>query len=51
MYTLTPEEFANQMVPYLEMGGPLVGGCCGTDPAYIRAIAAGWGSIPRWTGR
>ena len=46
MYTLTPEEFANQMVPYLEMGARLVGGCCGTDPAYIRAIAARMGEHP-----
>ena len=38
MYTLTPGEYADQMVPYLEMGVSLLGGCCGTDPAYIREI-------------
>ena len=37
-YDLTPEAFAEAMVEAVQAGVSIVGGCCGTDPAYIRAL-------------
>lgn len=39
LYTITPEEFAEEMVPYAELGVRIMGGCCGTTPDFIRATA------------
>lgn len=39
-YPLTPEELAQAQVQFVaEYGAGLVGGCCGTTPAHIRAVA------------
>lgn len=38
-YNLTPDEFANEMKPFLEMGVSCVGGCCGTTPEFIKALS------------
>ncbi|MCD8190323.1 MAG: homocysteine S-methyltransferase family protein [Clostridiales bacterium] len=38
LYTITPEEFAAQMLPYLELGVQLLGGCCGTTPDFIASL-------------
>ena len=38
-YKITPEEFADAMEKYLEIGVDSIGGCCGTDPEYIRCLA------------
>ena len=39
-YRLTPEEFARQMRVFVaECGVSIVGGCCGTTPEHIRALA------------
>lgn len=38
VYELTPEAFARQMTAFAPLGVRLAGGCCGTDPAYIRAL-------------
>lgn len=38
-YFITPQEFAEQMKPFLSMGVRAVGGCCGTSPAFIKALA------------
>ncbi len=35
----TPEEFAEHAAAWLDDGARIVGGCCGTDPAHIRAVA------------
>jgi S-methylmethionine-dependent homocysteine/selenocysteine methylase len=35
----TPERFAEHAAGWLDAGAHLVGGCCGTAPAHIRAIA------------
>lgn len=40
VFTLGPDEFAEQMRPYLEMGVRMVGGCCGTTPRHIAALKA-----------
>ena len=39
-YDLTPEEYAAQVLPMIEAGARIVGGCCGTDPDYIRELAS-----------
>jgi len=39
-YTTTPEDFAEQAMAIVAEGADFIGGCCGTSPAYIRALAA-----------
>lgn len=39
VYDQGPEEFARDAVALREAGADLVGGCCGTDPTFIRAVA------------
>ncbi len=39
-YDMGPEEFAAAMLPCLEAGVTVFGGCCGTSPAYIRELKA-----------
>ena len=38
IYPLSPEAFAQHMLPLIEAGANLIGGCCGTSPAYISAL-------------
>ena len=38
IYSMGPEEFAVHMKALHEAGARILGGCCGTDPAYIRAV-------------
>ena len=38
-YDMTPEQFAAAMKKLIEAGAGVVGGCCGTTPEYIRALA------------
>ena len=38
VYSLTPEAFAEQMEKLLDCGARVLGGCCGTTPAHIRAL-------------
>ncbi len=37
-YDIAPEEFARQMLPFADLGVQMLGGCCGTSPAYIAAL-------------
>ncbi len=39
-YDLPKEEFAREVAAFAKGGARLVGGCCGTTPAYIKALAA-----------
>ncbi len=39
VYLMTPEEFAADMKPVIEAGANMVGGCCGTEPRHIKALA------------
>ncbi len=39
-YDLSKEEFAKEVAAFAKGGARLVGGCCGTTPAYIKALAA-----------
>ena len=39
-YDVTEEEFALETAEFVKMGARLVGGCCGTTPAYIEKLTA-----------
>jgi methionine synthase I (cobalamin-dependent) len=38
-YLQTPDEFASYVPKLVEAGASLIGGCCGTTPEFIRAVA------------
>ena len=38
VYDISEEEFTQYMVEIAEMGGMILGGCCGTTPSYIRSL-------------
>jgi 5-methyltetrahydrofolate--homocysteine methyltransferase len=38
-FDLTPEEFRRFMRPLHDAGASMIGGCCGTDPEFIKAAA------------
>ena len=38
VYDVTPEQFAETMREMAEMGASVLGGCCGTDPEFIRQL-------------
>lgn len=40
VYRTTPGEFAVQMPSLIEAGASFVGGCCGSTPDFIRAVAS-----------
>ncbi len=40
VYVLTPEKMAEQMKPLLDLDVRIIGGCCGTNPEFLTAIAA-----------
>lgn len=37
-YNISPQQFADSMKEYLDLGICLAGGCCGTTPEYIREM-------------
>ena len=37
-YSMEPGDFAAAMVRLVDAGASIVGGCCGTNPEYIRAL-------------
>jgi 5-methyltetrahydrofolate--homocysteine methyltransferase len=39
-YDLTPEAMAAQVPAWIEAGARIIGGCCGTSPQHLAAIAA-----------
>ena len=38
VYTITPEEYVESVTAMLDLGVGIIGGCCGTDPEFIRQI-------------
>ena len=38
-YPMSPEEFRNILIDCHQMGAALLGGCCGTDPSFIKQLA------------
>ncbi len=45
VYEMEKEEFAEAVKTYIDMGVSIVGGCCGTTPDFIRALAV-WRNTP-----
>ena len=39
-YEMTAEEFGREMAEFARRGAVIMGGCCGTNPEFIRALAA-----------
>ena len=39
VYQTTPETFCESIQPLLDAGADFIGGCCGTSPEFIRALA------------
>ena len=39
VYKMTPKEFAKHMELLVDAGAGIVGGCCGSEPAHIAAVA------------
>jgi methionine synthase I (cobalamin-dependent) len=39
VYETKPEEFASHVPELVQLGASFIGGCCGTTPDFIRAIA------------
>lgn len=46
VYTTEPAAFAAHLPELLDAGASFVGGCCGTSPAFIAALAARWPEVP-----
>ncbi|MDO4623494.1 MAG: homocysteine S-methyltransferase family protein [Eubacteriales bacterium] len=38
-YSMKPETFVDQMQELVDLGAGMIGGCCGTTPAFIRLLA------------
>ena len=38
VYSMTPDEFAQKCLALVEAGAGILGGCCGTTPAHIKAL-------------
>ena len=45
-YDVSPEEFAEVMKKVVKMGAVVIGGCCGTTPDHIKAMADACRMIP-----
>ncbi len=44
VYTMQPDAFASYLPALVEAGASFVGGCCGTSPAFVRALVRAAGS-------
>jgi 5-methyltetrahydrofolate--homocysteine methyltransferase len=44
-YAMTPNEFAEEMQHLVEAGATILGGCCGTSPAFIKALNEKYGDL------
>jgi methionine synthase I (cobalamin-dependent) len=40
VYRTTPEQFASHLDEVVDAGASFIGGCCGTNPAFIAALRA-----------
>ncbi len=45
-YEVTPEEFSDTMVQIAKIGASVLGGCCGTTPAHIKALREKTENLP-----
>ena len=39
VFDMTPPDFADGIAKCIEAGARIIGGCCGTTPEHIRAVA------------
>lgn len=39
IYNVSPEEFSSDMKKIIKCGATIIGGCCGTNPSYIKAVS------------
>lgn len=46
IYNITEEEFAHYMACFAELGVSILGGCCGTNPSYIKKVVDKVSTIP-----
>lgn len=46
VFDVTAEDFADEMTALVQKGLRVAGGCCGTTPAYIRALCSGIAGLP-----
>lgn len=42
-YSMSPEEFVKEMKQLTEAGATVMGGCCGTDPRFIKGLKSAFG--------
>lgn len=47
-YDMTPTQFATEMQRFLQSGIAVVGGCCGSTPEHLRALAKAMSALPAW---
>ncbi len=47
VYSMGAAEFAKHMKVLVENGASIIGGCCGTTPEYIKAVAC-CGTTPEY---
>jgi 5-methyltetrahydrofolate--homocysteine methyltransferase len=40
VYRTTPDEFTSRLDDLIDAGASFIGGCCGTNPAFIEALRA-----------
>lgn len=45
-YNVTPDEFSDCMTEIAKLGAAVLGGCCGTDPEFIKATRRATENIP-----
>ncbi len=48
LYNISAEAFAQAMRAYAELGVKYLGGCCGTDPSYIKALKDTFRDLGLW---
>ena len=46
VYQTTPDQFASHVPALIEAGASFIGGCCGTNPSFIRAVRDVRGRLP-----
>jgi len=39
VYSTTPEDMGNKVTEWVAEGAVIIGGCCGTSPAHLAAMA------------
>lgn len=45
-YNITPDDFADSMADIVKSGAHIIGGCCGTNPQFIKSLVSKTQNIP-----